>query len=237
MPDDENIPSAMPETEETIDSASPPASPLPQPTSSAPIVLQVGEQSFYVDRNTLLRSRYLESITSGRWDHNKQPNGTFFIDADPEVFKHILRFLRHDVYPLCYDKCKGHDVAMYSAIQKLANYLLVEDVVEWLSKQEYLKAVKIETSARVVDDGEDGLNGTLRESNVEVRYHPGWRTVKKYVCPRGIGSHYDRPWRCGKDCKRAQGDADDEYEDVMVLSTLVLTEKVVVDQRLLVKEE
>ncbi|KAL8685664.1 MAG: hypothetical protein Q9224_005728 [Gallowayella concinna] len=237
MPDIENIPSAMPETEETIDPASPPASPLPQPTSSAPIVLQVGEQSFYVDRDTLLRSRYFESITSGQWDHNKQPNGTFFIDADPEVFKHILRFLRHGVYPLCYDKRKGHDVAMYSAIQKLANHLLVEDVVEWLSKQEYLKAVKIETSAHVVDDGEDGLTGVVRESNVEVRYHPGWRTVKKYVCPRGIFVHYDNPGRCGKDCKRAQGDAEDVYEDVMVLSTLVLTEKVVVDQRLLVKEE
>ncbi|KAL8802805.1 MAG: hypothetical protein Q9182_003565 [Xanthomendoza sp. 2 TL-2023] len=233
----EGVPLDLPGIEGTISSASPPASPPPQPTPCGPIVLQVGEQRFYVHQNTLQSSQHLESITSGRWDHNKQPDGSFFIDADPEVFKYILRFLRHGLYPLCYDKSKGHDFAMYAAIHKLADYLMVEGVMGWLSKQQYLQAVKIETSTHVVEDNEAGQLAAIQGSNIEVRHYACWRNVKKYVCPRGIVVHYGIPGRCGKDCRKAQGDADDLYEDAAVLSTLVVTEKTVFNQQLCVDEQ
>ncbi|KAI4234784.1 MAG: hypothetical protein L6R40_006663 [Gallowayella cf. fulva] len=210
-------------------------SPSPETPPSKPIVLQVGEERFYVNQDTLSRSGHLEAVASVRWDHNKQSDGSFFVDADPEVFKHILRFLRHGVYPLCYDKSKGHDFVMYAAIHQLASYLLVEDLMKWLSKAQYLNAVMIETTARVEDD-EDGLGGT-QSSDTTVEYYPTGRTVKKYVCPRGISKHYDNPRGCGKDCRRAQGDAEDEYEDAPVVSTLVVTQKVIFNQHLCVEEQ
>ncbi|KAL8846465.1 MAG: hypothetical protein Q9221_008449 [Calogaya cf. arnoldii] len=197
----------------------------PSPSTSVPIVLRVGEQCFYTSRDSLSGSDYLSYINSGRWDDNKQPDGSFFIDADPDIFKYVLRFLRHGVYPLCYDEAKGHDFATYAAIQKQADYLIIPELAKWLSEARYLSAVTIKTTAYIVDDV-DNLDGT-RDLSIKYRYHPTWRTVKKYVCPRGIALHYGNPMRCGKDCRRARGDADDEYEDHPVLSTLVLTEKTV----------
>ncbi|KAL8813788.1 MAG: hypothetical protein Q9223_006953 [Gallowayella weberi] len=235
----EEAPAVMPEIEKSINPTSPPTSPPPQPTSSNPIILQVGEQRFHVDRKTLHRSDYLESITSGRWDHNKQPDGSFFIDADPEVFKHILRFLRHGVYPLCYDKSKGHDFAMYAAIQRLADYLLILDLQAWLREAKYLKSVTIETTAEVVEDTA-ALPGQLDrrlKSDTTVQYHPTWRIVKKYLCPRGIFVHHGNPGRCGRDCRKVQGDAEDHYEDAAILSTLAVTEKTVFNLELCVDEQ
>ncbi|KAI4262008.1 MAG: hypothetical protein L6R42_002807 [Xanthoria sp. 1 TBL-2021] len=200
----------------------------PSSSTSEPIALQVGEQRFLTSRDTLSRSDHLNAVISGRWDSNTQPDGSFFIDADPEIFKHILRFLRHGVYPLCYDKAKGHDFAMYAAIQKQADYFVIPKLVKWLSQGEYTKAITIATMAQIVE-GVDKLDGTT-DSGTKISYYPTWRTVSKYVCPRGIAVHYGNTWRCGRDCRKAQGDAEDEYEDCPVLSTLALTEKTVFDK-------
>ncbi|KAL8649972.1 MAG: hypothetical protein Q9226_005346 [Calogaya cf. arnoldii] len=207
---------------------------LPSLSTSGPIFLQVGEQRFCVSKDTLSGSHMLSATISERWDANKQPDGSFFIDADPDIFKYVLRFLRHGVYPLCYDQAKGHDFATYAAIQKQADYLLIPELVKWLSEARYVSAVTIKTEAYIVDDV-DKLDGT-RDLSIKYSYHPTWRTVKKYVCPRRISPHYGNPMRCGKDCRRAQGDADDEYEDCPVLSTLVLKERTVFDESVCVED-
>lgn len=56
--------------------------------------------------------------------------------------------------------------------------------------------------------------------------------MKKYVCPRGIPVHYDNPSACGRACLNAQGDADDEFDEIPVLSTVVVMEKVEFEQKL-----
>ncbi|KAL8719763.1 MAG: hypothetical protein Q9225_003279 [Loekoesia sp. 1 TL-2023] len=192
---------------------------------SRPIVLQVGEKRFYATEDTLSGSGMLKAMITERWESSKQADGSFFIDVDPEAFEHILRFLRHGVYPLCYDIVKGHDFAMYTTIHKQADYLMIDQLVEWLDKQQYLQAVSTETSARIVED-ENRLFST-NASNTKVHYHPSWRIQKKYVCPRGIPVHYDNPGACGRACRLAQGDEEDKYDDCPVLSTLVLTERTV----------
>ncbi|KAI4121312.1 MAG: hypothetical protein LQ338_006443 [Usnochroma carphineum] len=221
----------MSDTEAT-QAPSPPV--VPPQGMAGPIVLQVGEGRFHASESTLSESPVLKAMIAERWESSKQPDGSYFLDADPEVFKHVLRFLRHGVYPLCYNIAKGHDFAMYTAIHKQADYLMLDTLAEWLSKRLYLQAITVETSAHVVED-EDGLSGK-HDSDTLVQYHPFWRTKKKYVCPRGIAVHYDNPGRCGRACQQAQGDAGDEYEDCPVLSTLVLTKKVAFDQQLCEKE-
>lgn len=86
----------------------------------------------------------------------------------------------------------------------------------------------INTTAQIVE-GAGKFAGT-KDALTKPSYYPTQRTVKKYICPRGLTLHYDAAWRCGKDCKRAQGDAEDEYEDCTELSTLVLTEKTVFEK-------
>ena len=210
----------------------------PVPNESGPIVLQVGEQRFYASEDTLSGSGMLRAKLARYWESDKQADGSYFLDVDPEIFKHVLRFLRHDVYPLCYDIVKGHDFATYTAIHQQAGFLLIPKLVDWLSNRRYLQAVKIQSSARVVEDdeGPSRLGGT-EESNVKVQYYPSWRIKKRYVCPRGIAAHYDNPRGCGKECKKAQGDAEDEYEDCTVLSTLIVEEKIVFNRQLCVEEQ
>ncbi|KAL8748112.1 MAG: hypothetical protein Q9190_000074 [Brigantiaea leucoxantha] len=209
----------------------------PQSASATPTVinLQVGESNFFTTRYTLSGSGYLDSITSGRWEETKQADGSYFVDADPDVFKYVLRFLRHGVYPLCYDRSRGHDFAMYAAIRSQADYLAIPKLVQWLDKQAYFKALKIQRIASVVEDEKDISDMTT--SDTTVRHYPSRRTRQAYVCPRRIASHYDNPRGCGKACEKAQGDADVEYEELPVLSTLIVTEKTLIQPQHLVDQE
>lgn len=58
-----------------------------------------------------------------------------------------------------------------------------------------------------------------------------------YVCPRGIGGHRGNPSACGRACRNARGDDDDEYEDeevpevFKVRKMTVLVPKMCVEQR------
>ncbi|KAL9577224.1 MAG: hypothetical protein Q9212_006502, partial [Teloschistes hypoglaucus] len=147
----------------------------------------------------------------------RQPDGSYHLDADPDIFAHVLRFLRHGLYPLAYDINRGHDFALYAAVRQLAEFLLVEKLAVWLREKRYLKAVRVEMSARVVE-GEDGNSelggGGMEDVGTRVKYFPSWRVVKR----------------------RAQGDREDEYEECNLLSTLIVKEKVVFDERVCVEE-
>ena len=190
------------------------------PTNSkASIVLQVGEQYFHSTRSVLNGSTFLYSLLE-RWDADKQADGSYFLDQDPELFKYVLRFLRHGVFPLCYDRVRGHDFATYGGVQILAKYLGVNDLAVWLDEKRYLNAVNTTTSG-AVEEGEGPLMKNL-SSDVDVEYHPTWRAKQVYVCPRGLHSE---PSGRGKQCRRVQGNAVEQYEGVEVLSTLVVTKR------------
>ncbi|KAL8871142.1 MAG: hypothetical protein Q9174_002963 [Haloplaca sp. 1 TL-2023] len=143
--------------------------------SKAPIVLQVGEQYFHTSKSTLEGSTFLRSLTQ-RWNLDKQSDGSFFLDQDPEFFKHVLRLLRHGVFPLCYDKAKGHDFATYHGVHTLAKYLGVKELATWLNKKRYLEAVTVEADANIV--GTDGGFTHPPASDVDVYYHPLMKTQK-----------------------------------------------------------
>ncbi|KAL8670830.1 MAG: hypothetical protein Q9168_004649 [Polycauliona sp. 1 TL-2023] len=203
-------------------SANPPTNAVP------PIVLQVGEQRFYVSESSLSGSPFLAAKVSERWESDKQPDGSYFIDADPQIFNHVLRFLRHGVYPLCFSKASGHDYATYAAIQKQADYFGIQKLVDWLQKKRYVNAITYETRAKTVD-GEEGL-ANRDNHEVETQYFPTWKTVKNYVCPRGFAKHYGDASACGKSCLKARGDAEEEYEEVQDLTTLTITKRTVFNQ-------
>jgi hypothetical protein len=53
---------------------------------------------------------FCAALLSGRWD-NAQADGLYFIDAGPELFKHLVRYLRRSVLPIFYDNLVGHSEA------------------------------------------------------------------------------------------------------------------------------
>lgn len=120
--------------------------------------------------------------------------------------------------PVFYDEAKGHDYALYVAVLEQARFFGVEALRAWLEGQKYLQAVKVERVGRVLGGVEDVYGST--GGNVGVEHHVTWKTEKVYVCPRGIFKHRGNKAGCGRQCRNAQGDADDEYEDEVLLKVL-----------------
>lgn len=105
------------------------------------VTLDVGGRKFVTLATTLSESQFLGSLVSGRWQHNRQEDGSYFIDADPDLFKEILNYLRRQWMPLFWDREKGHDLARYKTLLQEAEYYGIPKLAEWLKKQKYLDAV------------------------------------------------------------------------------------------------
>lgn len=54
-----------------------------------------------------------------------QRDGSYLIDADGDIFQHVLR-LRHGTMPIFYNDVKGHEYALYAAVLEQARYFGVE---------------------------------------------------------------------------------------------------------------
>lgn len=220
-----------------------PPTPPPPPTNNT-ITLHVGERRFTTRLATLTsNSTFFAWQLSSRWALDAaQSDGSYFIDADGDVFAHVLRYLRHGIFPVFYDEAKGgHDYAMYVAVLEQARYFGVEPLRVWLEGGKYLAAVKVEREGRrvvVVEEGDVGVGSTMGavvRGNVAVEHHVGWVTRKVYVCPRGIGVHRGNRNACGKDCRRVQGGADDEYEDEAVMKVFEVRKTTTLDPKMCVE--
>ncbi|PRP75698.1 Kelch-motif containing protein, partial [Planoprotostelium fungivorum] len=75
---------------------------LHQAQPARTVRLNVGGMEFLTSPATLssVKGSFFEAMMSGRWPLNCMDNGAIFIDRDPQVFRHILNFLRGDTIPL-----------------------------------------------------------------------------------------------------------------------------------------
>ena len=135
--------------------------------------------------------------------------------------------------PLFYDEGKGHDYALYVAVLEQAGYFGVEPLRKWLEAQTYLQAVKVVLSAKVFE-GVEGVRGSTG-GHVRTEHHVAWRTKKVYVCPRGMYGHMGDPGACGRLCRKAQGDAEDEYQDEEVLKIVEVRKVTALDPKMCVE--
>lgn len=206
------------------------------PVESNQITLQVGERRFLTTRKTLTEgSGYFSSLLSGRWDNNLQPDGSYFVDADPETFEHILRYLRRGIFPIFYDKVKGHDHAKYLALLEEAKYFQVDPLEEWLAGKKYLEAVKVVYTPQEADD--DLVVSWKEGSETDIEYKPSWVVKKVYVCPRDIFIHRGNPQACGRQCRNAQQGREYDYKDEAVLKAVVIRKTTIFDQNLCLYSE
>jgi phytoene desaturase (3,4-didehydrolycopene-forming) len=197
------------------------------PATGEPITLQVGGRRYTTFRSTLTDgSNYFARLFSAEWQR-PQADGSYLIDADEELFLHILRYLRSGALPIFYNNSTGHDYGMYLALLGEAQFFQIDRLRDWLRNKEYEKAVKIEYSAEECE-GFQQLAKTCY-SHLQVEYHPTWITKKVYICPRGIFVHRGRPSACGMACKKAQGDAEKEFEEEHELRTMVISKKTILD--------
>ncbi|KAK4164721.1 BTB/POZ protein [Cladorrhinum sp. PSN259] len=112
--------------------------------STDEVVLNVGGQEFITTIGTLVdRSDFFAALLSGRWNVSTNANGSIFIDADPAIFAHIIRYLRRGVFPLVFDEKTGdHNIGLYINLLPEAKYYQIRMLEAWLRDELYLKCVE-----------------------------------------------------------------------------------------------
>jgi hypothetical protein len=111
------------------------------------IILDVGGRKFHTTAAVLSISPWFEHLFT-RWDHciELQEDGSLFIDADPDAFDHLLRFMRRpSKFPLFWTREYGFDYAFYSRLEAEADYFALDDLKEWISKKRYQEAIRVQT--------------------------------------------------------------------------------------------
>jgi hypothetical protein len=87
------------------------------------IVLDVSGRKYRTPEATLQVSPYFQSLLA-RWTDcsDRQEDGSYFIDADPDAFQHIIEFMRRpSKFPLFWTKETGFDYALYNKLERLSH--------------------------------------------------------------------------------------------------------------------
>lgn len=114
------------------------------------------------------RTSYLDGTTAAI-DSRKAP---LFIDADSDVFEHVLQFMRRpSKFPLFWTKETSFEYALYDKLEVEADYFLLHDLRDWIWKKRYLSAVKTVIEVKVLSEYKmsDGWNQRRCDADIEVQ--------------------------------------------------------------------
>ncbi|PZD34285.1 K-tetra multi-domain protein [Pyrenophora tritici-repentis] len=109
------------------------------------ITLDVGGRKFRTTKAVLSTSPYFANLFN-RWEDYAeiQADGSLFIDVDPEIFPHLLNYLRRpNTFPLYWTRNDGFDYVLYTRLGAEADYFMLEGLKWWIRRKEYLEAVKV----------------------------------------------------------------------------------------------
>lgn len=189
------------------------------------VTLQAGHRFFHTKVDTLVqRSGYFRDLFSGESLVEKQPDGSIFLDVDPNVFEHLLRYMRYGLFPLAFNQKDGHDYKLYAEILKEALKLQLPLLCDWLEGEYYHKCVSWLVSSKVQNVEEGTFTADSSYSIIQVLPHKELER-KIYTCPRRIQCHRDWPERCGKACLKALGNNEPAYDQEKVTTACLLVEK------------
>lgn len=137
------------------------------------VTLQVGERRFTATHNTLVgESEYFRARLSGSWN-DADEDGSYFVDADPTLFEHVLRYLRSGNPPLFFNVAtQSHDYAMYLALLGEAKYFGISKLEDWIQNERYLAAVRVRYSTDIFGGSNilQALPGHLNTVNANTKF-------------------------------------------------------------------
>jgi hypothetical protein len=146
------------------------------------IALEVGERRFTTLVSTLSEeSTFFAALLSDRWTDSQSDDGSYFIDADGDLFVHILRYLRRGLLPVAYDNARGFDYGFYQALAAEAEYFGIDRLHRWIKEKKYLQTVRISYSGVKVHKPADTLETTY--GDVERLYIDitDWSELPRYI--------------------------------------------------------
>jgi len=164
--------------------------------ASNALTLDVSGRKFRTTKAVLSTSPYFESLFA-RWEDcaDLQPDGSYYIDADPDVFEHLLNFMRRPSrFPLYWTKKDGFNYVLYSKLEAEADYFMLEGLKNWIKDRKYLEAITIKQ--RVIDRYDLGIH---RSGDCEIK-HFIIKGALEAPCPSG----FHPSW--GQDCWRNECD-------------------------------
>ncbi|KAF3483373.1 uncharacterized protein GIQ15_02697 [Arthroderma uncinatum] len=88
-----------------------------------------------------------ERLLLDEWQYpfSKRPvlldDGAYFVDADPDMFKYILNFLRGENPPLFWSKNSGHDYPLYHRLLAESDFFAVPRLTTYLKERAYIQAL------------------------------------------------------------------------------------------------
>lgn len=146
------------------------SSPLPYCVS-----IQAGDHRFIVEaRNLASASVYFANVLTP--DHSltlpRTSNGAYIVDADPNIFSHLIRYIQTRRFPLFYTIREGFNRPLYDQIFDLADRFMVIRLALWIGRRGYENVVKVEKKIQVVSAAELRWNPPLaaRSQQTEVKY-------------------------------------------------------------------
>jgi hypothetical protein len=176
-----------------------------------PTTIQVSDRRFLTDPDTWIgESAFFKALFSGKWG-DPQDDGSYFIDADPDLFEHILRYLRRGVLPVFYDRAKGHDYVLYGALLEEARSFGIDRLEKWLNEQKYLEVVNVAYSVTETDNSNTPARTV--DGSVEIAYDLVRKRVSVWYCPEGRYNH-DSKYDC-RFCESTGLNSGYRYEDAV----------------------
>jgi hypothetical protein len=122
------------------------------------VTLNVSGRIYKTRPSTLSISPYFKALLA-RWDSSAdlQDDGSYFIDADPDTFEHILAFMRRpSKFPLYWTHEHGFDYVLYNKVEAEADFFLLHGLRDWISKKRYKDAVKTIMEVKILKEGDVG---------------------------------------------------------------------------------
>lgn len=97
------------------------------------LTLDVGGRTFKVSRDMLLDYGYFRHKLLGKCTWTPEPDGSYFFDSDPDLFEHLLRYMRRPaVLPLFYNNTIGFDYDLYNRLEKEAESFQLWALNAWI---------------------------------------------------------------------------------------------------------
>jgi hypothetical protein len=194
------------------------------------ITLNIGGRKFQTSLDTLrAESGLFHQQLSEHFMWTPELDGSYFLDADPDLFEHLLRFMRRTkVFPLFYDAAKGFDYDLYNKLELEAEYFQIDTLQEWIKNQSYTHAIKTKIGSAAVHNIRSAMQ---LESIRSPEMHITPCTKKVYLCPRQIAAHRGRADLCGAACHKRQAENDVVYEDDPYWQVLSFEKEVVFDEK------
>jgi hypothetical protein len=206
---------------------------VPSSTHPKIITLNVGGRKYETAIDTLRSESglFARNFSDGyTWE--PQAKGSYFLEANPDLFEHLLRFMRRpEIFPLFYTKADGYNYDLYNHLEAEALYFQMDTLHKWLKAKIYLQAFKTEIGAPVIRN--ISLASQIMPAVDENEdMHVVACTRKVYLCARQIAAHRGRADLCGGACHRRQADDAVVYEDEPYWQVLTVKKEVVFDQKM-----